>query len=97
MAAQLTRVPTSSEFKALGPGATVQTPWGQVVADEMGEPKLVLDEAGRAAYTAAKSKAILGYGTMPGFAQTPGAPPAPVEVGRANFNPFTGQWSGGEN
>ncbi len=96
-AAQLTRVPTSEEFRALGPGATVQTPWGQVVADEMGEPRLVLDENGRAADTAAKARSIQRFGVLPAFAQTPGAPPPPIEVGRANFNPFEGRWSGNDD
>lgn len=92
-AATLARVPTKDEFAALGPGATVQTPFGQMVNDQSGEPKVVLDEAGRAAFTAEKARALTKFGTLPQFATLPGAPAPPVEVGAPNFNVFTGQWS----
>lgn len=89
----LTRVPTTEEFAALQ-GQQIMTPWGPVIGDEAGRPKLVLDENGRAAYQQAKVSTLQRYGAIPGWAQTPGAQPPPVEVGRANFNPFTGQWTG---
>lgn len=92
---QASRVPSKEEFAALGPGATAQTPWGQVVPKEDGTPQLVLDEAGKAAYTAARAKAMGDFGPVPAWAQGPGMPPPPVEPGRWNFNPMTGMWSGG--
>ena len=89
----MTRVPNDAEFAALA-GQQIMTPWGPVVGDEAGRPRLVLDDAGRAAFTQAKAASISRFGAVPGWAQTPGALPPPVEVGRANFNPFTGQWTG---
>jgi hypothetical protein len=94
-AAVLSRVPSDSEFAAMGPGATVQTPYGQVVAGQDGKAQVVLDEAGRAAYVAARARATAEFGDMPTWASGPGAPAPPVRVGRQNFNPLTGQWSGG--
>jgi hypothetical protein len=90
---QTTRVPTAAEFSQLGPGATAQTPWGQVVPKADGRPQLVLDEAGKAAYVQARTQALARYGAAPSWASGPGMPPPPVEPGRANFNVFTGQWS----
>lgn len=90
---QTTRVPTKDEFAAMGPGATAQTPFGPVVPKENGDPQLVLDEAGKAAYVQARAQALARYGPMPAFASGPGMPPPPVEPGRSNFNPFSGVWS----
>jgi hypothetical protein len=89
---QLTRVPTAEEFRALGPGATAETIWGPVIADEQGNPKLVLNEAGAQAYRQARAQAVVKYGNAP-FLGDPRAPQPEIEVGRPNFNAFTGEWS----
>lgn len=96
-AAVLSRVPSQAEFDQMGPGATAQTPYGQMVAGADGQAKVVLDEAGKAAFVQARAKALGDFGQLPTWAAGPGAPPPPVEVGRPNFNPLTGLWSGEQN
>ncbi len=88
------RVPSADEFAQLPPGTTGQSPYGPIVPGADGKPTQVLDEAGKAAFVQARAKTIADYGPMPSFLQVPGAPQPEFRVGKSNFNPFTGKWSG---
>ena len=81
------RVPTSYELASLPPGTTVTTPYGSIGADG----KLVPNAQTQARYQQAIVQRRKQFGPHP-FANDPNAPPAPVELGKPSFNPFTGQW-----
>jgi hypothetical protein len=86
------RIPTAEEVAQLPLGSTIETPWGVVQPDENGEPRLIMNEQGKAAYIQAQERAKRSYGPTP-FAAIPGAPEPDIAVGTWNFNPFTGMWS----
>lgn len=85
-------IPSAAEMTKLPPGATIETPWGLVEPDANGEPRLVMNAQGQAAYQQARARAAADYGPTP-FAIYPGAPKPNIAVGRKNFNPYTGMWS----
>lgn len=85
-------IPSADEIAGLPPGTSVETPWGIVEPDPSGEPRLVMNAQGQAAYAAARARAMAAYGPTP-FAGRPGVPNPPVAVGKPNYNAFTGMWS----
>ncbi len=89
---QLPYIPSTQELANLPAGSSVETPWGMVEPDETGQPRLIMNAEGQAAYRAARTKAMSDYGGTP-FSGYPGAPKPSIAVGRRNYNPFTGMWS----
>lgn len=85
---QLDRVPSRSELMGMPPGTQVQTPYGTM--DSTG--KLNLSPEGQAKYKEAVVQRRKAFGPHP-FANMPGAPEMPINLGKPAFNPFSGRWS----
>lgn len=89
---RLPRPPLPHELQSLPPGAVLETPLGRVEKDTSGRTVVTLSERGQAAMQAARRKAAARFGPHP-FRMTEGSPELPVEPGKPNYNPFSGQWS----
>lgn len=84
----LDHVPDAAERAGMMPGTQIQTPYGSV--DSQGN--LIPSPEGAQKYQQAVVTARRSFGPHP-WADDPQAPPAPVKLGRKNFNPFLGTWS----
>jgi hypothetical protein len=85
----MTRMPRPGETP---PGTTVQTPYGTVEQDAKdGTQRLALSPEGKQRYKEAKAKLRKKLGAMPGNLSAPGMPEFPIELGKSNYNPFTGR------
>lgn len=84
------RVPTGTELSMVPPGTTAETPVG-TFSNVKGQPTVTLNAAGYQAYQSAIAKLSQQFGFNP-LGDVAGAPAVPLEVGKHNFNPFTGQW-----
>ena len=67
------------------------SPWGPVILDEKGEPRVQFTPEGEIAYRKAVVAARKKFGPYPG-SNDPSFPQPPVQPGQTHFNPQTGRW-----
>jgi hypothetical protein len=86
--AQFATVPSNDDMLSVADGAEIQTPLGvgRKVDGRLADG-FKLSDAGKQAYTHAKTQKIAKFGAYP-MSSDPNAPLPPVEPGQMAYNPF---------
>lgn len=93
-ATPVSKLPGPGDLDSLPPGGAMVHPMGTFTRGSDGSASLTLSAQGQQAYRNATVKAIQAFGAHP-WANDPNAPKPPVQLGASNYNPITGQWTGG--
>ena len=83
--------PTAPGQPPAYPGQPVQSALGTVAPDASGRSMTTLSPEGAQKYQQMVVMKRKELGAVPKFAQMPGAPELPVQLGSSNFNPWTGR------
>lgn len=76
-------------------GLGISTPLGVARRDERGEPRLDLSPEGDLRYREGIIRTRERLGPIPRVLRHPSLPQLPIQLGRWNYNPFTGQFQKG--